>query len=258
MRLDTTFTNNIMKIVLAGTGFIGSEILDQCLKHHYIRHVYVLTRKPIDAERRAHKKVTEVIHENFDELPDSLFERFRDWGVGGCIWAIGPKTTVKNADELQKIGVTYPVNAAEQFSKIVAADYMELQTGKNIKPFRFVFISGWGAEENQFRQLWVWSEWRKMKGAAEKGLFDVAASSQEVDSKKCVEIISLRAGTALVGGQAFTSIISMATTPSIAVDLLAAASIRVVLDGDSEGRVILENKDLLGDEWASVNSLTLS
>ncbi|QIW98484.1 hypothetical protein AMS68_004002 [Peltaster fructicola] len=247
-----------MKIVLAGTGFIGQEILDQCIQHQYIHHIYVLTRKPLDIKYRTHKKITQVQHENFDELPDILFGRFNEWGVSGCIWAVGPRSTVKNADEIQKIGVTYPVNAAEQFAKMVAPDMMESQTGKNIKPFRFVFISGWGAEHNQFRQLWVWSEWRKMKGSAEKGLNDVAAASQEIDGKKCLEVISLRAGTALAGGQAVTSIVSMATTPSIAVDLLAKTAIRVVLDGDAEGRTVLENKDCMGDEWAQINTLTLS
>lgn len=236
---------------------MGKEVLDQCIKHHYIHHIYVLTRKPLDTKYSTHAKITVIEHENFDEMPDHLFERLRGWGVQGCIWTVGPRAPLANRDETQKVGVKYPIQAAEAFAKHVAPDVMESQTGKNIKPFRFVFISCWGAEENQFRQLWTWSEFRKMKGLAEKGLFDVAASSQEIDGRKCLEVISLRAGSVMAGGEAVSSIIYMGTSQSITVDRLARQAIRVVLDGDYDGRKILENKDCLGDDWASINSLAI-
>lgn len=246
-----------MKIVLAGTGFIGTEILQQCIDMHYIHHIYVLTRKPLDTKYSTHKKVTEVQHENFDELPDHLFARLKGWDVSGCIWALGPRSQLKNVDETQKVGVKYPTQAAEQFAKLIAPGVVEKQNTKVIKPFRFVFISGWGAEQDQFRSLWLWSEWRKMKGTAEKCLFEVAATSQEVKGKKCFEVVALRPGAAIAAGDALTSAIAMGTTPSVTVDRIARQAIRVVLDGDAEGRTILENKDLLGDDWAQINTFTM-
>ena len=246
-----------MKIVLTGaTGFIGNEILDQCLQHHYIHHVYVLTRKHLDVKYTTHRKVTEVQLETFDDLPDHLFERLRGWGVQGCIWALGAKAQGKNQDEAERVGIKYPLQAAEGFAKM-APDIMETQTGANIKPFRFVFMSGWGAESNQFRSLWMWSRWRKLKGAAETGLFDIADESKEVDGKKSFEVVALRPGSVLAKGEALSTIIAQGTMPCIAVDQLANRAIRIVLDGDDEGRRVLENRDCFKEEWSQVNTLTI-
>ncbi|KAM0719069.1 hypothetical protein Q7P37_004974 [Cladosporium fusiforme] len=246
-----------MKIVLAGaTGFIGSEILEECLTNRYVTHIYCLTRRPLADQYSTHPKVTQVQHENFDDLPDHLFERFRGWGVGGCIWALGaPVNAHKNLEEAQKTGISYPVQAAEKFARICAPEYMETQNGGYIKPFRFVFMSFWGAEENQFRSLWLWADTRRIKGAAEKGLFETMDSCEVVDRKKCLDVISLRIGTVLAKGDAISSILAMGTVPSITVDRLAKAAIQKCLNGDVDYRRVLENADVLGDDWASVNRI---
>lgn len=247
-----------MKIVLTGpTGFIGSEILEQTLTNRYIEHIYCLTRRALPDQYSTHPKVTQVQHDNFDDLPDHLFTRFRGWGVGGCIWALGsPVNSHKNLEEAQKTGISYPVQAAEKFARFCAPEYMETQaTGGFVKPFRFIFMSFWGAEEDQFRSLWLWADTRRIKGAAEKGLFDVMDSSEVVDGKKCLDVISLRVGTVLAKGDAITSILAMGTVPSITVDRLAKAAVQKCLVGDVDYRRVLENADVLGDDWAMVNRI---
>lgn len=246
-----------MKVVIAGAnGFIGTEVLEQCIKHAFIRHIYCLVRKPLPAKYSTHAKVTQVQHDNFDDLPDHLFERFRGWGVGGCIWAVGsPKLdSYKNLEEAQKVGIQYPIQAAEKFAKICAVEWMETQTGKFIHPFRFIFMSSWGAEHDQFRSLWIWNDFRKMKGAAEKGLFDIVDTCDIVDRKKSLEVISMRVGAVIGGGDGMGTIIAMGAAPCIAVDRLAKQAIRVALDGDSEKRKVLENTDCRGYDWADVNT----
>lgn len=245
------------KIVLAGaTGFIGSEILDQTLTTRSITHIYCLTRRPLAEKYRTHPKVTEVLHENFDDLPDVLFERFRNWGVGGCIWAVGAAVNAHaSLEEAQKTGISYPVQAAEKFARICAQEYMETQKGNYIYPFRFVFMSFWGAEENQFRSLWVWGDTRRIKGAAEKGLFEAMEASETVDGKKCLDVISFRAGTVLLRGDAVTRMIAMGTVPSITVDRLAAKAIHKCVVGDVDGRKVLTNSEILGEDWAMGNSI---
>ncbi|KAL1590736.1 hypothetical protein WHR41_00527 [Cladosporium halotolerans] len=246
-----------MKIVLTGaTGFIGSEILEQTLNNRYIEHVYCLTRRALDDKYSTHPKVTQLLHENFDDLPDHLFERLRGWGVGGCIWALGaPVNSHKSLEEAQKTGISYPVQAAEKFARICAPEYMETQKGGYIKPFRFVFMSFWGAEENQFRSLWLWGDTRRIKGAAEKGLFETMDSSEVVDGKKCLDVMAFRVGTVLAKGDAITSIIAMGTVPSITVDRLAKTAIQKCLNGDVDKRRVLENADVLGEDWAMVNTI---
>ena len=250
-----------MKILLTGaTGFIGNEILDQCIKHNYIQHIYCLTRKTLDAKYATHRKVTQVIHEDFSEYPEHLLNKLANYGIEGCIWVLGGKTNqFKDKEEAERVVIHFPIQAAEAFAKGLATKLdPNAPPGKQKFPFRFIFMSGWGAEQNQFRSLWVWADSRKMKGAAEKGLFEVADNSEEVKGKRCFEVIALRAGGVIQKGDAISTLVSEAVVPCIAVDRLARTATRMALEGTGvEGKRILENKECLGDDWAMVNSLTL-
>lgn len=76
-----------MKIILTGaTGFIGNEVLQQCIKHIYITHIFAISRKPLDAKLAKHPKVTEILHEDFEHWPSEQLEELAEHGVGGCIW----------------------------------------------------------------------------------------------------------------------------------------------------------------------------
>jgi uncharacterized protein YbjT (DUF2867 family) len=101
-----------MKMVLTGaTGFVGHEILDQCIAHNYIERIYCLTRRPLDDQyknpknKKASEKVVEIIHENYEEYPASLLQLLREEGVEGCIWAQGkPRPEqYKNLEEAQRV-----------------------------------------------------------------------------------------------------------------------------------------------------------
>lgn len=251
-----------MKIVLTGaTGFIGSEVLQQCIAHNYIERIFCLTRKPLDQKWFAGKrgdKVVEIVHDNFEEYPDSLLRRLRDEGVEGCIWALGGKVEqFKNLEDAQRVGINYPIQAAEAFAKQLATALSPQLMPKKKFPFRFIFMSGWGAEQNQFRSLWFWNDSRKLKGAAEKGLLDVVEHAEEVQGHKCFEVIALRAGSVIGRGDAIGTLLWEATVPSIAVDRLAICAIKMALMGTGdEKKKILENKDCLGDDWAMVNTLS--
>lgn len=198
-----------MKIVLTGcTGFIGSEILRQCIDASYISHIFVLTRRPLD-DRFSHKKVTQLLHEDFEVYRSDLLSRLREEGVEACIWAIGGRVQqFKDLDEARKVNINYSVAAAEAFAQHLATaltphdGYPNKSPGVGVKrfPFRFVFISSFLAEHDQFRRLFVYSDSRKIKGAAEKGIMGVAIDSQEIGGHKCFEVIALRPGAVLAGG----------------------------------------------------------
>lgn len=198
-----------MKIVLTGcTGFIGSEILQQCIAHNYISHIYVLTRRPLD-NRFSHTKVTQLLHEDFEIYRSDLLNRLLEEGVEACIWAIGGRVQqFKNLDEARKVNINYAVAAAEAFAQHLATaltpheGYPNTGPKAGVKrfPFRFVYLSCWGAEHDQFRRLWMYSDTRKTKGAAEKGIMEAAINSQEIDGHKCLEVVALRPGAVLAGG----------------------------------------------------------
>lgn len=255
-----------MKIILTGsTGFIGTEILTQAIAHNYISHIYILTRRPLH-ERFSHKKVTQILHEDFESYPADLLSRLCDEGVEACIWALGgPVSAFQSLDEARKVGVNYPAAAAEAFEKSIARQMVPYEgfpktqptPGQKRFPFRFVFISGWGAEQDQFRRLWMYSDSRKIKGAAERALFTTVEHAEERDGHKCFEVVALRPGGVLKGSSdGMSTIITEAVIPSIAVERLARTAIKVAFFG-ADGRTILENKECLGDDYASINSFRM-
>ncbi|KAK3117537.1 hypothetical protein LTR53_000963 [Teratosphaeriaceae sp. CCFEE 6253] len=275
-----------MKIILTGaTGNVGTEVLDQAIAHNYIEHIYCITRKPLDRkyfgashglpprlavtalltptaspDKKARGKVTELVNDNFLEYPDSLTRFLREAGVEGCIWALGSKLSPdpKKRDEEEKVRISYPVAAAEAFAKSLATALSPQRMPKKKFPFRFIFVSASGAEQDQFRTLWVYNDWRKMKGAAEKAIFDIADSSETVQGHKCFEAIALRPGQVIARGDDTSTLLWEATVTSIAVDRLAKCALKMALMGTGdEKKRILENKQCLGDDWAAINTLRI-
>lgn len=198
-----------------------------------------------------------MIHEDFSQYPQYLLDKLGNYGIEGCIWALGSKvdqTKSKNKEEAERVGIHFPIQAANAFAMALATKLdPNAKPGKQKFPFRFIFTSAWGAEQDQFRSLWVWAESRKIKGAAEKGIFDVADSSEEIKGKRCFEVIALRPGGVLAGGDAISTLMTEAVAPYIAVDRLAKCAIKMALEGTGSEKRILENKECLGDDWAMVS-----
>ena len=250
-----------MKILLTGaTGFIGNEILEQCIAHNYVSHVYCLTRTQLDRKYATHKKVTQIIHEDFSQYPEYLLAKLVSYKIEGCIWALGgqlPK--FKTKEEAETVNIHYTISAANAFASSLATQLdPKLPPMKQKFPFRFIFMSAWGAEQNPFASLWMYADSRKLKGATEKGVFDIADNCQEIEGQKCFDAIALRAGGVLPKGEGVANLLSEATMPYILVNRLARCAIRVALEGTTPaGKKILENKECLGDDWGMINTFTI-
>ena len=157
------------------------------------------------------------------------------------------------------MGIHYPIQAANAFATSLATLLdPNAPVNKGKFPFRFVYLSAWGAEQDQFRSLWIQANFRKIKGAAEKGLFDIADNSELISNKRCFEVIALRPGTVLSGGDAVSTLLSEAVAPVVAVDRLGKCAIKMVLEGTGyAGKRIMENRDCLGDDWGMINTLNV-
>lgn len=79
-----------MKIILTGSsGFIGHEILTQCLQHPAITSIVALTRRDLTA----HDKLKVVKVEDFLSYPDSIVDDIKD--ADACIWYVWLSTAVQ-------------------------------------------------------------------------------------------------------------------------------------------------------------------
>lgn len=76
-----------MKIILAGsTGFIGREVLNQCIKSPAITSIIALSRRDLSREATAEPKLSVIILENFNLYPKAVLEELKD--ADACIWQV--------------------------------------------------------------------------------------------------------------------------------------------------------------------------
>lgn len=86
--LFTPRSSNIktMKIILTGsTGFIGQEILLQCLSHPQITSLIILSRRALPV---SDPKLKVVLLEDFTRMPEEVLGELK--GCDGCIWFVLP------------------------------------------------------------------------------------------------------------------------------------------------------------------------
>ena len=105
-----------MKVILTGaTGFIGGQVLKDCLSNPAITSIVAISRRelPSDLTRNA-SKLTVIIHNDFTSYPSHMLEELK--GAQACIWALGVKPNlVTTYEETKKIEVDGPVSAATAF-----------------------------------------------------------------------------------------------------------------------------------------------
>ena len=71
-----------MKVVLTGsTGFLGSEVLKQCVENETIESVIVLTRRPVDM---SNPKVLNIVMKDFRQYDSNVVDAIAN--ADGCIW----------------------------------------------------------------------------------------------------------------------------------------------------------------------------
>ncbi|OAP65343.1 hypothetical protein AYL99_01315 [Fonsecaea erecta] len=222
-----------MKIIITGaTGFVGKEVVAQAIQNPGISSIIVLTRRHIDEQQSQSPKVRVILHDDFQSYPASLLEQLQ--GAQGCVWCLGGK--VEDFPDFQtarKVGVDFTLAAADAFVKTICP---------NLAPqghrFRFVFCSGMGAEWDQDKKLWLFSDTRKLKGEVERGLLDLAMANPDV-----FEAIVLRPGGIVPDDSVlFRKFVSF-MTPVVPVTQLAKALVRCCISPPPEQ--VVEHGDIL-------------
>lgn len=74
-----------MKIILTGcTGFIGGEVLDQCLQDSSVTSIIALSRRELPASATSNSKLKAVIVNDFLNYSAELLQDVKD--ADACIW----------------------------------------------------------------------------------------------------------------------------------------------------------------------------
>ncbi|PYH92389.1 hypothetical protein BO71DRAFT_485441 [Aspergillus ellipticus CBS 707.79] len=221
-----------MKLTLTGpTGFIGQEVLTQCLTNPAITSIVALSRRPLPSSISTHPKLTVRIIDDFLTYPDSLMSDLR--GAEGCIWALGQNRT-PDMETARRINLDYTLSGLRAFDGLFAGS----SSGSSGKKFRFVYVSGGMAERDQGRKLWVAAGTRKIRGQVETEL-----TAYEKDRGGSVEVYIARPAMVLARGASLRTLV-FGLGPSIWVDDLARVLVDVAMRGGGER--VLENGMMVG------------
>jgi len=130
--------NNQLNIILYGpTGFVGSGVLAECLKHPQIDKVTAITRDKIPVQ---HEKLTEIIlkdFEDYSQIKDQLS------GHDAVFFCLGVSAAqVRDKDKYYKITYDFTMAAAKAISEMN-------------QDVTFCYISGAGTETEKKRMNWA-------------------------------------------------------------------------------------------------------
>ncbi|KAH7107412.1 hypothetical protein BKA62DRAFT_824920 [Auriculariales sp. MPI-PUGE-AT-0066] len=149
-----------MHLILTGaTGHVGYGVLQYCLANSNVTRLSILSRRdfalPSDPQYNT-SKAQIIVHKDYASYPQDLIDKVS--GAAGVIWAQGISQTQVSKEEYIRITFEYPVTAAKAFASI-----------NNGKPFKFVHVSGNGADPTEK----TWTLYGKIKGRAERALTEL-------------------------------------------------------------------------------------
>ncbi|KAL4939686.1 hypothetical protein BDV06DRAFT_214107 [Aspergillus oleicola] len=226
-----------MKVILAGaTGFIGQELLAQCIANPTITSIIALTRRELPNAPKNDKLRTYIMTDDDWTSYSNPALKSELQGAKACLWTIGlTPAKAKDDDITKKVSVELPKRAAEAFSEAFSKAFEE---GKNLNgdgegdgkgKFRFVFISGTAAVRDQNQSLWYWGDFRRLRGESENVLF-----RHEEANPSTFETYIMRPGPVPSGAWSFKDTVA-GLLGFVDVHILARAMIRLALNGNEDG-----------------------
>ncbi|KAL3472274.1 hypothetical protein BJX99DRAFT_9084 [Aspergillus californicus] len=226
-----------MKIILTGaSGYIGQEIVSQCLAHPAITSIIALSRRDLGVKNDK-LRVHLMKDDDFLNYSDpALINELK--GANACLWALGLRPSkATNEQQNRRVSLDYPAAAATAFQQAFTAgsDSASVQSR-----FRFVYISGAGVERDQNRSLWFSGSFRRLRGETENVLLKHRDANPDV-----FETYILRPGL-VPSTQGTLKDRLWSLVPSVRMDFLAKAMIDIALNGHKEDTILNEN---ITKEW---------
>ncbi|CAL5870115.1 uncharacterized protein PFLUO_LOCUS4350 [Penicillium psychrofluorescens] len=233
-----------MKIILTGsTGYVGSEVLRQCLAHPSITSIISLSRRELDI---THPKLRAILVKDFTHYPPEVLAEIT--GADACVYCLGTNVPVRPPELNRKINFDFAIETARTF----AAFFTENQHKPPQGTFKFVYLSGALPEKDPNRRLWVLAENRKMRGELENALLQLG---RENERRGGVEIYIARPGFVQPKGAFLQNWLVGKLSNAIMLDHLAACMLQVAMGEKRDS--IIENDELvsIGKVVASESTL---
>lgn len=138
-----------LNVILYGpTGFVGSGVLQECLKNQQVNKVTAVTRHKLDIQ---HEKLNEVILDDFEDYSKIKNKLAEHNAVFFCLGI--SSSQVRDHDKYYKITYDYTIAAAEAITKVN-------------QDVTICYISGAGTDGTENSRL----HWARTKGKVENDL----------------------------------------------------------------------------------------
>ncbi|MCJ1444952.1 MAG: hypothetical protein MMC23_005456 [Stictis urceolatum] len=206
-----------MKVVLSGsTGYIGSEILTQCLNHPSITSILVLSRRD-PGNLADHPKVKVTIVDDFTSYNEPTVDELKT--ADAAIWCLG----TYNGNE--KVDIEFPLTFINAIKTRPPGSAQ----------FRYVQLSGAFTEPppkegEKERFLWYFSNGRRIRGAAEAKVLEAADDS----SQGGLAVYVVKPGAVLPRDRATLQKYVFGDSLSITIDELGATMADLAVHGNEQ------------------------
>ncbi|KAK5213213.1 hypothetical protein LTR47_001263 [Exophiala xenobiotica] len=214
-----------MKVVLSGgTGYIGKEVLTQCLNHPSITSVLILTRRA-PGPLAEHPKAKVIIVKDFTSYDEHTINELRT--ADAAIWCLGTNT----GDE--RVDIEYP----QTFINII-------KTRPAGSAFRYIQLGGAFTEPppkegQKERSLWFFANGRRVRGAVEARVLEAA----EDGSQNGFEVYLVKPGGVVPKDKAFFQRYIFGDSLSINIDELGATMVDLAVRGSEQK--VFQNQDII-------------
>lgn len=216
-----------MKVVLSGsTGYIGGEVLTQCLNHPSVTSVLVLTRRdPGTLAQNPKAKV--IIVEDFTSYDEPTINELKS--ANAAIWCLG--TFTGN----EKVDIEYPLSFIEAIKAHCSSVSM---------PFQYVQLGGAFTEPppkegQKERSLWFFKNGRRVRGKAEARVLESAEDGEESG----LEVYVVKPGAVLSEDKAFLQRWVLGDSLSVGIGELGATMVDLAVKGNEER--VLNNQKII-------------
>ncbi|KAF5369458.1 hypothetical protein D9758_002803 [Tetrapyrgos nigripes] len=158
-----------MKVILAGaTGAAGSQILRDLVSDPAVESITVLGRRALPSWLSSalpnNDKTTTMVVDDFLNYPADL--RLKLTEHDACIWALGTSSNGMSEKAYTEVTYDYVVSAIQALEGV--------KNRPANKPFRFVLISGEGADPNEKSMMMF----GRIKGRTERFLSELPPESR--------------------------------------------------------------------------------